>query len=475
LVDRRELLAGGALAFFLPDWLLAPFEAEPAVSKRAWRELRADVRGPVFLPATPGYRRARLVFNRRFDGRRPAAVVRPVDVHDVQAVVKWADRHGARVVPRSGGHSYAGYSASPRAVVVDLRRFRGIRLAAGGKHARVGAGSRLIDVYDALARRGVTIPAGTCPTVGVGGLALGGGYGLASRRFGLTSDNIRALTIVTADGRVRHVDRYSDEDLFWASRGGGGGNFGIVTGFDFRVHRARGAAHFFVSWPWSQASAAIAAWQKLAPHAPDALTSVLTLSNGRVSAAGQFFGSTSKLRTLLRPLTRVDGASLSVGESSYMDLMLRWAGGSRTSPRSSFHATSAYVAKPLSRRARAKMIDAVEHGSGALLLDAYGGAINRVKPHATAFVHRDQLFSIQFLSYFSGAAGGRAARGWVAGAHRALAPFCSGQAYQNYIDADLAHWQRAYYGSNLARLREVKKAYDPDFRFRFRQAIPPAR
>jgi FAD/FMN-containing dehydrogenase len=120
------------------------------------------------------------------------------------------------------------------------------------------------------------------------------------------------------------------------------------------------------------------------------------------------------------------------------------------------------------------MIDVVNHGSGALLLDSYGGAINRVGKHATAFVHRDQLFSIQILHYFSGASAGRAAHGWVTGARRALAPFCSGQAYQNYIDADQPHWQRAYYGSNLPRLRAVKKAYDPDFRFRFKQAIPPA-
>ena len=424
------------------------------------------------------------MFNSRFDSRRPIAVVQPRDTRDVQAVVRWADRFDARLVARSGGHSYAGYSAGAGAVVVDLRRIHGIRVNAGGKRATVGAGARLIDVYTALAHRGLTIPAGTCPTVGLGGLALGGGFGLASRRFGLTSDNLRALTIVTADGRIRRVDRDAGEDLFWASRGGGGGNFGIATGFEFRAHRARRAAHFFISWPWAQASAAIAAWQKLAPHAPDGLTSVLSLGTGgpRVSASGQFFGAAAQLHRLLRPLTRIDGAALTVGESSYLALMLRWAGGSRTSPRSSFHAASAYVAKPLPGRARARMIDWVERrqrtpslGSGALLLDAYGGAINRVPPEATAFVHRDQLFSIQFLTYFNGAAAGRASKRWVAGAQAALRPFTSGQAYQNYIDADLAHWQRAYYGDNLPRLREVKKAYDPDFRFRFRQAIPPAR
>jgi hypothetical protein len=260
----------------------------------------------------------------------------------------------------------------------------------------------------------------------------------------------------------------------------------------------RAASWFSVSWPWGAASQAVAAWQRFAPHAPDGLTSVMSLGTGgpRVSALGQFFGSPAALRRLVRPLTRVPGASLTVGSSAYLPLMLRWAGcldegmsachtaGTRPGgrlPRAAFHARSDYVGRPLSAHARATMIRWIERrqrnpsqGSGALLLDAYGGAINRVAEDATAFVHRDQLFSIQYLAYFGGAAAGRPSRAWVAGVHRAMRPFVSGQAYQNYIDADLRSWQRAYYGRNLERLRSVKAAYDPDNSFRFRQSIPPA-
>jgi len=472
-LDRREFLSragGGALVLAAPEelWqaLAQPFGAEPSLSRRALRELRRVLRGPVLLPDSPDYGRARLVFNTRFDRERPRAVVRPLDARDVRAAVAWADRYGVRLVARSGGHSYAGYSTVSKGVVVDLSRLRGIRVDTPAKRARLGAGARLIDVYAALARQGVTVPAGTCPTVGLAGLALGGGYGLASRRLGLTADNLRALTIVTADGRLRRVDRGSEPELFWACRGGGGGNFGIVTGMELRVHRARTAAWFRITWPWSAASAAIDAWQHFAPHAPDRLTSLLSVSTGpRVSAQGQFFGSTAELRRLLRPLSRVGGA-LSVGASAYLPLMLRWAGG-RRSPRAAFWAKSDYVSRPLPARARAAMIRRAQSGSGAMLLDSYGGAINRVAEDDTAFVHRDQLFSIQYLSY--------AGPGWVAGARRALRPYVSGQAYQNYIDSELGSWQRAYYGSNLPRLREVKKRYDPDFRFRFPQAIPPAR
>jgi FAD/FMN-containing dehydrogenase len=499
-LDRREFLGeavAGLVALAVPA---EPASFAPALSKRAARALRSVVRGPVLFPRTPGYGARRLVYNTRYDGLRPDAVVQPLDTRDVQAVVRWAGRFGVRAVARSGGHSYAGYSTIAAGVVVDLSRMRGIRVAGG--RASVGAGAQLIDVYSSLARRGLVVPAGSCPSVGIAGLALGGGHGLSGRRFGLTCDNLLAATIVTADGRARRVDADTGEDLFWACRGGGGGNFGIVTSLTLQTHRSRGAAWFFVRFPWSQAGEALAAWQSFAPAAPPALTSILSLGTSggsgepSVTAVGQYFGSESALRRLIRPLSRVSGASVSVGSASTMGLALRWAGcldqslrschtnGTRPGgrlARASFRAKSDYFDRPLPARGRQPMIDWIERrqrtpslGSGALLLDAYGGALNRPRPGATAFVHRDMLFSLQYLTYFSGGAAGQASNRWINGVWRALRPFASGQAYQNYIDPQLAGWQRAYYGSNLARLREVKRQVDPDFSFRFRQAIPPA-
>ena len=484
-LDRRQFLvgtAGGAILLRLPP------EAS-GVSKRALRELRSAVRGRVLVPRDS----TRIVYNRRFEGLRPDAVVHVENTADVAAAVRWADRFDVRVVARSGGHSYAGYSSTGDGVVLDLSKLRGVRVAGG--RATVGPGAQLIDVQRALTRRGVTVPSGSCPSVGIGGLALGGGHGLAGRRFGLTSDNLLAARIVTADGRVRHADADTNEDLFWACRGGGGGNFGIVTALTLRTHRAPGGAWFSVSWPWSQAEEALAAWQRFAPEAPPALTSIFSLGTTggsgppRVAAVGQYFGDLAKLRRLVTPLTRVAGASLSSGSSSYFSLVLRWAGcldgglaACHRSTRSSFFAKSDYFDRRLGPRGRATMIDWIERrqrnpslGSGALLLDAYGGALNRPAADATAFVHRDMLFSLQYLAYFNGGAAGRASRRWINGVWRALRPHVSGEAYQNYIDPQLEHWQRAYYGSNLERLREIKKQVDPDFRFRFPQAIPPAR
>jgi FAD/FMN-containing dehydrogenase len=273
-LDRRDFLsrgAAGALALGLP---LGP-PAAPTLTKTAARALRSAVRGRVFFPRTPAYSAERVVYNTRYNGARPDAVVRVESTADVAAVVRWANRFDVPVVARSGGHSYAGYSTTNNGVVVDLSRLRGVSVSNG--RARVGAGAQLIDVQRRLTRRGLSVPSGSCPSVGISGLTLGGGHELAGRRFGLTADNLRAATIVTADGRVRHVDANTDEDLFWACRGGGGGNFGIVTSFTLQTHRAPGAAWFFVCWPWSQAGAGLAAWQAFAPHAPAALTSVFSL------------------------------------------------------------------------------------------------------------------------------------------------------------------------------------------------------
>jgi FAD/FMN-containing dehydrogenase len=505
-LDRRELLVGaaaGVLAGAPSADAAAAFVERllggAALSGPSLSALREAARGPVLLPGTPEYELARPVFNLRYDGVRPAAIVQPVDARDVQAVVQWANRFDEPIVPRSGGHSYAGYSTTDGGVVVDLSRLRGVSVSNG--LVRVGAGAQLIDVYAVLAQSGLSIPAGSCPSVGIGGLALGGGHGLSGRRYGLTSDSVRGVTIVTAGGRIRQVDAGSDADLFWACRGGGGGNFGIVTRLTLEAHRTGGAAWFHVGWPWSAADEALAAWQAFAPEAPDELTSIFSLGTSRgsgspqVAAVGQYFGEQSSLPSLVRPLTRVDGATLSVGSSTTMELALRWAGcleqglrachTERTRPggqlsRAAFYAKSDYVDRALTADGRRTMIDGIERrqltpslGSGMLLLDAYGGAYNRPAPDATAFVHRHMLFSIQYLAYFP-SGGGPASREWIEGVWSALRPHVSGQAYQNYIDPRLAGWQRAYYHSNLARLREVKKQVDPDFRFRFRQAIPPA-
>jgi FAD/FMN-containing dehydrogenase len=230
-LDRRALLVRGAAAAAA---LAAPGRAAPAGGRLA--ALAARVSGPVIGRSSAAYGQARLVYNERYDGIRPLGVVQPVSVADVRQTVDWSRRTGVPIAIRSGGHSYAGYSTGG-GLVLDLGRLRSIHLAPSG-HATVGAGARLIDVEAALAARGRAIPAGSCATVGIGGLALGGGVGFASRKLGTTSDNVVSLGIVTADGRYRTCSAREHADLYWACRGGGGGNFGVVTHFELRTHPA---------------------------------------------------------------------------------------------------------------------------------------------------------------------------------------------------------------------------------------------
>ncbi len=484
-VTRRELVLGaGALALGAsaadalgmpardPGWGAAPAARRAGgAGPRALRELARTVRGPVVRRGSAAYAGAARVYNARFDGAAPDAVVEPLDSRDVQAVLRWADRHDVRVAARSGGHSYAGYSTLGEGVVVDLRRLRSIAVDRGARSASIGAGARMIEVVDALARHGGAVPGGSCPSVGFGGLALGGGYGLASRAFGLTADNVTGLVVITPDGRLRRVDARHDADLFWALRGGGGGNFGIVTRFEARLHRVGAAARFSASFP--SPGAALAAWEAWAPETDPRLTSVLQLGTGSATAVGQYLGSERRLAALLGPLRRA-GASVSTGSASYGALQVHWGNG-RTTPRTTFSAKSHFVRKRLPGRVRDALLAELARGgavaglgTGMLILDAYGGALNRPRPGATAFVHRDERYSIQYLAYHDD--GGAASRAWLRRMHAIVAPHADG-AYQNYMDADLRGWRGEYYGRNLARLEQVRAEYDPDRRFRSPRGI----
>jgi FAD/FMN-containing dehydrogenase len=472
VLSRRQLLvraAGVGVALAVPSRLLAA--PDPRL-----KSLAAAVRGPVLERGASGYGSARLEYDSLYDAIRPLAVVQPLDAADVAAVVRWAAKTGVHIVPRSGGHSYGGYSTVADGVVVDLARLKGVGVVQG--RALVGAGARLGNVYDGLARHGLAIPAGTCPSVGIGGHALGGGFGLASRAWGLASDNVLALQVVTADGKVVVADAKHHPDLYWACRGGGGGNFGIATRFTFRTHAVAQGAYFVATWPWAQAGAVVAAFLGWAPHQPDALGALCRLAAGpggpTVQVFGQFLGSESALESSLASL-QPQAAKLTTGTATWIDLVKRWAGclghnlpGCSAPGHTPFAGASDYLAKVPASAHLARFTDVVEKrgaSSGALLIDAYGGAINRVKPGATAFVHRDVLASIQYY------AGGAGARAWVDASRTELAPAVTGAAYVNYIDPHLANWQHAYYGTNLARLRAVKKKYDPHNFFHFAQSI----
>jgi len=496
--DRRGLLVrGGQLAvgagalMALPGWIRvgARSTADPRLV-----ELAGLVQGSVVTPASAAYDSARRLYSPRYDGVRPGAIVFCETAKDVWRTVRWSRRHSIRIVARSGGHSYAGYSTC-KGVVVDVTRMSGIAVNHAAGTATIGAGARLIDVDEALFEQGVMIPAGSCPSVGIAGLTLGGGHGFSGRKYGLTCDNVRRLTIVTAAGQALLASQTQHPDLYWACRGGGAGQFGIVTSFVFDTHPASDVVTYRATWNWSDAAAVVAAWQGWAPSAPDELFSMCDLiaTDGPggpiVASNGQYFGSEAGLQSLLQPLINAaTPVTMTVRTRSFINAALDWANCSDVSRchigvpsaevgRSDFRAKSDYVATPLPAAGIQLMIQRIEQrqndpalGGGSILMDAYGGAINRVSKDATAFVHRDQLFSIQYVA----ASSSTADADWLRGFRAAMTPYVSGQAYQNYIDPELQHPNVAYYATNLPRLRITKARYDQKNVFRFPRSVLPA-
>lgn len=241
------------------------------------KDLQSALDGELLTPTTPGYDDARRPAIARYRDVRPRAVVRCAAVHDVLRTVAFARETGTSVVPRGGGHCFAGRSSISDGIVLDLSRLDTITVGDDGR-ATIGAGAQLGQVYEALHRQGRTLPLGCGLTVGIAGLTLGGGLGLLGRRHGLTCDSLVSAQVVLSDGRLVDCDTNREPDLFWALRGAGGGQFGVATSFVFATVAEPRITRFEAHWPQVRAAAVVAAWQSWAPDAPDDVTANLTVS-----------------------------------------------------------------------------------------------------------------------------------------------------------------------------------------------------
>jgi FAD/FMN-containing dehydrogenase len=472
----------------------------PRTSPADWEALGRSLAGQVQLPGSEAYENQR-VFNARYHGVRPSAIVAcatPADVAETLGFLRAGRR--APLVVRSGGHCFAGRS-STAGVVIDVTPMGSVSVSGSGDLATVGAGARLGDVYDELGRHGVTIPAGTCPPVGIAGLVLGGGLGILGRTYGTTSDSLVAAQVVLADGRIVDCDEDRHDDLFWALRGAGAGGFGVVTSLTFRTVPAPEVTNVHATWPFSLAGAAVAAWQAWAPTGPDQLAASLKVTDPgeadrgpSVDVYAALQGSEAEADELLDDLVGRIGAqpiSASRRLMSFPETRRFWATlgaedagepGEPLPDTSVFQfAKSEFFRRPLPARA----IDALvgEFARGRVLgvareLDfmPWGGAYNRVAPDATAFVHRHELFQLKHAAVVSPDATGRrkdAALDWTTRSWAAVHPWGSGRVFQNFADPDLVDWPTAYYGPNYDRLVTIKARYDPTNLFASPQSLPP--
>ncbi len=435
-----------------------------------WNALRTRLTGELILPADKGYATASRSYNPRFDNRDPAAIARCRNADDVQRCVDVARNARMPLAARSGGHSYAGYSTPDKGLVLDLRPMAGVRVA--GDTAEIGAGARLMEVYAALADAGRALPAGSCPTVGISGLTLGGGIGVTARKYGLTCDKLVSAKVVLADGTRKTVD---GGDLLWALKGGGGGNFAVVTSFTFATEPAPDMTVFSLRYPSGATADVIGAWQEWIARQPDEMWSNCVVSAGSpptCRVGGALVGGEDQCKQLLRSMPRA--SSLLITGKGYHDAMRYFGGCSQRSAaqcrpeseggqlgRETFTASSRILDEPVDPAALVDLL----RGRARLdvLLDSLGGAVARVAPGDTAFPHRTALASAQI--YSSGDA--RA----VAEVRDGLGRLAGPHGYVNYIDPTMPGWATAYYGDNLPRLREVAARYDPDKVFTFAQAV----
>ncbi len=462
-----------------------------------WDALQRGISGQLLRPGDDAYQQTRTPFIAWFDDPEPQAVVRCAAPEDVAEVIGFARRQGIDIAARSGGHCFAGYS-STSGVVIDLTPMSSVAVADGV--AEVGAGTRLGDLYERLLDHGLTIPAGTCPSVGIGGLTLGGGHGILGRIYGLTLDHLLAARIVLADGRVVDCDERHHPDLFWALRGAGAGNFGVVTSFSFQPRPAAGMTNLHLAWSYGHAAAVVAAWQRWAPQGPDELAAELVLTGPGDPAAEPTvelygtvlgtLGDAGELLDSLIPLVGADPRSQVCTELSYRDTIRYQAAPSasgrpaqpppgRPSRRGRRFTKSEFFDRPLPGQAITALVDGladrrVPGQDRSVEFTPWGGAYRRRSPRATAFAHREHRFLLEHLVVVgpsASAAEQRAAHRWVRRSWACVHPWGSGGVYPNFPDPELADWGRAYYGDNYARLRKVTAKYDPDAAFRFNQAL----
>jgi FAD/FMN-containing dehydrogenase len=447
-----------------------------------WRQLEKTVAGRVLRPGQPGFHSSSAPFNRRFAETTPSGVVSVAGIADVRRAVEWAREVGTGVVVRGGGHSYAGYSVNT-GLVLDLSALNTVSADGGTGLVTVAAGARTSDVHTAIQPHEMAFPLGNGASVGIAGLALGGGSAAISRKFGLTADTLVRTTILVADGRLLTCDAHENPDLYWACRGGGGGNFGVTVSLTFQARPVSDVSTCLLLWDRADAPKVLSVLQEIARLAPDELSLRLGVNaagpDTMVSAVGLHLGPASELRELLDPVLAVarpireDIADRTFWEAQ--DYLLHETSAGAFAVRTNF------ATEPLPAEAVATMLAWIDRrpgsgnpdGCGAALF-AWGGAINRVARADTAFVHRDALFLLSLDTSWAendSPTTVDANLRWLAGLREALAPYVSDEAYQNFIDPDLPDWRTAYYGDNYPRLVEIKKRVDPEGFFTFGQAI----
>jgi len=462
-------------------------DALAGVTREHVDRLRDSFSDEVIIPGDAGYDDARRVWNAIFD-RRPAVLVRPTGPEGVATAIRFARERGLEIAIRGGGHSAAGHSTSDGGLVIDLSRLRGVRVDPERRIARANGGALLGELDVAAQAHGLVCPVGVIGHTGVGGLTLGGGMGRLQRHFGLTIDNLRAVELVTADGRLVRASESEEPELFWGIRGAGA-NFGVVTAFEFDLHPFGPLLHRGVRiFPASQVHAVWSLFRDVAAAAPDELALILSIGRAEPVAeyppsvagqpivvvsynhsgdAGSVERDVAALSAGPEPVSSSDGSYPYLEVQTANDLAMGW--GQRS-----------YIKGGYADDFRPEALDAlVEHAADApagssFAMTAQGGAMGRVADDAMAFTGREARFEMSADADWDDPAEDESSTDWVRRAMAIVEPDAVTGCYVNEIAESGPEETLAIYGdAKVARLAALKRLWDPDNVFRLNHNIAP--
>ena len=449
--------------------------------------LKQRLDGTIILPGDSTYNEVRSIWNGMID-RKPAVIVRCRTEADVMHAVNYARENQLIVSIRGGGHNIAGHAVCDGGLMIDLSTMKEVRVDAAARRAFVQPGATLGDVDRATQAHGLATPTGINSTTGIAGLALGGGFGWLSRKHGLTSDNLVSARIVTADAKQLHVSATSHADLFWALRGGGG-NFGVVTQFEFTLHPiGPEVLSGLIVFPRSQAATVLRKYREFVAAAPDELSVWIVMRKAPplpflppevhgqdiLALALCYVGSEESGRKLIAPLVTFGKV---LGQHVGMQPFTAWQ--QAFDPLLTPGARNYWKSHNFSDL-KDGFFDALVECAGAmpspqceLFVGQLGGQTARVPVDATAFGNRDANFVMNVHGRWDSPAEDQTGIAWAREVYRATLPYATGGAYSNFLTAEETDRVKSAFGANYARLEQVKRTYDPLNFFRLNQNIRP--
>jgi len=465
----RQAFLRGAVGALAAGAVFGPVRAG-ADPGNAWSGLASSIGGKVLVPVSgASYTSGKQVFNSLYNNLSPAAVVVVTSQDDVRKALGFAAQNKLKVAPRGGGHSYIGASTANGAMVLDLRGLPGgVNFDQASGNVTVSAGTSLSAIQQALAGAGRAIPTGSCPTVGIAGLALGGGMGGDSRHAGLTCDALKSATVVLPSGDVVTASPGDHSDLFWALRGGGGGNFGVTTSMTFATFATADSDVVRVNFPPSAAAHVLTGWQSWLSAADHNTWGLVDLSVSPTQGDCHVLatcpaGSGSGVADAIKSAVGVPPSGVENKTLGYMDLVNYLAGGTSAESPRSFVAGSDVIGTMNSAAAQG-IVAAIGKwpptaGRASVIVGTLSGAVADVDPADSAFPWRRHAAVAQWYVETTAGSPVSTATQWLSAAHQAVQPYSVG-GYVNYLEANTP--AARYFGTNLSRLSTARQKYDPN-------------